>query len=51
MPLKHCANNIKGTFHTTEDLLGKRIAIIYDVRSRASLNELAKSLKKPVQAM
>ena len=47
LPLKQRVKNIKGAFRVTNDLTGKRIAIVDDVMtSGASLNELAKTLKK-----
>lgn len=47
LPLKDRIKNIRGVFECTENLSGKRIAIIDDVMTTgASLNELAKTLKK-----
>ena len=47
LPLKARVKNIKGAFKVTNDLSGKRIAIVDDVMTTgASLNELAKTLKK-----
>ena len=47
LPLKERVKNIKGAFKVNADLGGKRIAIVDDVMTTgASLNELAKSLKK-----
>ncbi len=47
LPLKARVKNIKGAFKITNDLSGKRIAIVDDVMTTgASLNELAKTLKK-----
>lgn len=46
-PLKERVRNIKGAFTISNHLNGKRIAIVDDVMTTgASLNELAKSLKK-----
>lgn len=47
LPLKQRVKNIKGAFAVSANLTGKRIAIVDDVMTTgASLNELAKSLKK-----
>jgi ComF family protein len=47
LPLKQRVKNIKGAFAVRANLTGKRIAIVDDVMTTgASLNELAKSLKK-----
>lgn len=47
LPLKERTKNIKGAFAVSNDLAGKRIAIVDDVMTTgASLNELAKTLKK-----
>ena len=47
LPLKERVKNIKGAFAMNADLTGKKIAIVDDVMTTgASLNELAKSLKK-----
>jgi predicted amidophosphoribosyltransferase len=52
LPLKQLVNNIKGAFNVNTDLIVKRIAMVDDVMTAgAGLNELTKTLKKPVQAM
>lgn len=46
LPLSQRGKNMKGAFACSQDLTGKRVAIIDDVMtSGASLNELAKTLK------
>lgn len=52
LPLKDRVKNIKGAFKINQNLTGKRVAIVDDVMTTgASLNELAKTLKKRVQRM